>query len=355
MKIAGINFDHFHMGDLLRMVFDHPGAEICGICDEDPERMTEAARNFSIPEARIFTDHRACIEETRPDLVILCPATAGHAEWVEKVAPLGVHILMEKPMAASLPDADRMIAAMKASGRRLAVNWPLVWYPAHRTAKRVIDEGLIGDPIEVHYYGGNRGPLYHVADKIEISEEEVQRRKPSSWFYKKDRGGGSLLDYLGYGVTLGTWLLDGKSPIEVTAVTDQPAGLEVDEHAVVIARYDCGLSKFETRWGTFTDPWIHQPQPKCGFVIVGTAGTISSFDGEPSIRVQTREKPAGYELPVDVIPAPHRNTVEHVVHCLQTGEPFIGPLTPEMSRVGQQIVDTAVISAAEKRTVSLVQ
>lgn len=355
MKIAGINFDHFHMGDLLRMVFDHPGAEICGICDEDPERMTEAARNFSIPEARIFTDHRACIEETRPDLVILCPATAGHAEWVEKVAPLGVHILMEKPMAASLSDADRMIAAMKASGRRLAVNWPLVWYPAHRTAKRVIDEGLIGDPIEVHYYGGNRGPLYHVADKIEISEEEVQRRKPSSWFYKKDRGGGSLLDYLGYGVTLGTWLLDGKSPIEVTAVTDQPAGLEVDEHAVVIARYDCGLSKFETRWGTFTDPWTHQPQPKCGFVIVGTEGTVSSFDGESSIRIQTREKPTGYEVPVDEIPAPHRNTVEHVVHCLQTGEPFIGPLTPEMSRTGQQIVDTAVISAAEKRTVPLVQ
>ncbi|MGE0102423.1 MAG: Gfo/Idh/MocA family protein [Blastocatellales bacterium] len=355
MKIAGINFDHFHMGDLLRMVFDHPDVEICGICDEDPERMTEAARNFSIPEARIFTDHRACIEQTRPDLVILCPATAGHAEWVEKVAPLGVHILMEKPMAASLSDADRMIAAMKASGRRLAVNWPLVWYPAHRTAKRVIDEGLIGDPIEVHYYGGNRGPLYHVADKIEISEEEVQRRKPSSWFYKKDRGGGSLLDYLGYGVTLGTWLLDGKSPIEVTAVTDQPAGLEVDEHAVVIARYDCGLSKFETRWGTFTDPWTHQPQPKCGFVIVGTAGTVSSFDGEPSIRVQTRENPAGYEVPVDVIPAPHRNTVEHVVHCLRTGEPFIGPLTPEMSRTGQQIVDTAVISAAEKRTVQLVQ
>ena len=39
----------------------------------------------------------------------------------------------------------------------------------------------------------------------------------------------------------------------------------------VVARYDLGLSKFETRWGTFTDPWTHQPQPKCGFVVVGTA------------------------------------------------------------------------------------
>ena len=48
------------------------------------------------------------------------------------------------------------------------------------------------------------------------------------------------------------------------------------------------LSKFETRWGTFTDPWTLQPQPKCGFVIVGSEGTISSYDYEEVIRVQTR-------------------------------------------------------------------
>src|SRR4051812_41724113 len=41
-RIAGINFDHFHMGDLLRMVHDHPEAEIVGICDENSERMREA-------------------------------------------------------------------------------------------------------------------------------------------------------------------------------------------------------------------------------------------------------------------------------------------------------------------------
>lgn len=355
MKIAGINFDHFHMGDLLRMVFDHPTAEIVAICDEDPARMQSVADNFSVPSERIFTDHRACLEQIKPDIVILCPATAGHADWVEKIAPYGAHILMEKPMAASISDANRMIRAMSSTGKLLAINWPLVWYPAHRTAKRLIDDGMIGDPIEVHYYGGNRGPLYHVADKIEISEEEVQRRKPSSWFYRKQSGGGSLLDYLGYGVTLGTWLMNGKSPIEVTAVIDQPAGLEVDEHCITVARYDCGLSKFETRWGTFTDPWTHQPQPKCGFVVVGAAGTVSSYDGEPSIRVQTKSRPAGYDIPVDEINSPHRNPVEHLIHCLESGESLIGPLTSEMSLTGQQIVDTAVISAVEKRTVTLVR
>ena len=51
-------------------------------------------------------------------------------------------------------------------------------------------------------------------------------------------------------------------------------GLEVDEHSVSVVRYARGLSTFETRWGTFTDPWTHQPQPKCGFVLKGTDGTI---------------------------------------------------------------------------------
>ncbi|MBO0723688.1 MAG: Gfo/Idh/MocA family oxidoreductase [Blastocatellia bacterium] len=352
MKIVGINFDHFHMGDLLRMAHEHPRAEIAAICDEDPARMQEAMRNFAIPPDRIFTDYRRCLESARPDIAILCPATARHAEYVEKVAPYGVHILIEKPMADSLAEADAMIRAVQAAGRTLAVNWPLAWYPAHRTAKRLIDEGAIGEVIEVHFYDGNRGPLYHVADKAEVSEEEVQRRKPGSWFYQRASGGGSLRDYLGYGATLGTWFHNGKSPIEITTVADEPPGLEVDEHSITIARYDTGLSRFETRWGTFTDPWTHQPQPKCGFIIVGNEGTISSYDFEPVVRLQTRSERAGKELPVDILEAPHRNPVEHFVHHLETGEPLLGPLTAETSRIGQQIVDAAIASARAKQTVS---
>ena len=355
MRVAGINFDHFHMGDLLRMVANHPEAEIVGICDEARPRMAEAIANFGLAEEQVFTDYRECLERTRPDLVILCPATAGHADWVERVAPFGVHILMEKPMAATLADADAMIAAMAPTGRQLAINWPLVWSRPHRTAKRLCDEGLIGEVIEVHYYGGNRGPLYHGADKIEVTEEEVTRRKPESWFYKKALGGGSLLDYLGYGTTLGTWFHNGRAPLEVMTMVDEPAGLEVDEHSITIARYATGLSKFETRWGTFTDPWTNQPQPKCGFVIVGRAGTIASYDHEPEIRVQTRANRPGYTVPIDTLDAPHRNPIEHFIHSLRTGAPLIGPLTLEMSRLGQQIVDTAVASAAQKRALPLLE
>lgn len=350
-RIAAVNFDHFHMGDLLRMAWEHSAAEIVGICDARPARMQQAIANFQIPAERVFTDYVQCLEVTRPDLVILCPATAEHALWTERVASFDVHVLIEKPFAATLADADRMRAALRATGRQLAINWPLRWYPTHATAYRLIAEGRIGDVTEVHYYDGNRGPLWHGADKI--AREPTAQEKESSWFYRRASGGGSLLDYLAYGTTLATWYHANRKPLEVICMIDQPAGLEVDEHSITVARYAVGLSKFETRWGTFTDPWTHQPQPKCGFVIRGTEGTISSYDFEPTVRLQTRDRPQGQTLPVDRPVAPAIDPVQYFLHCLETDQPIDGPLSPEVSRIGQQMVDTAFLSAQQKRALPL--
>lgn len=348
-KIAGINFDHMHMGDLLRQVHECPDAEIVGISDEKAERMGDAIANFGIPSDRVFTDFRRCLEATKPDLVILCPATAHHAKWVKLVAPFRTHILVEKPFAATLAQADAMVAAVTATKKQLIINWPLRWYPCHVTAKRLVDEGRIGKIMEVHYYDGNRGPLRHGAGKV----ESKPGKKAASWFYQKSAGGGSLLDYLGYGATLGTWFMDGRTPLDITAAVDLPKGLQVDEHSIVIARYESGLSKFETRWGTFTDPWHLQPQPKCGFVLVGTKGTIATYDYEPTIRIQTADCPEGKIIPVDVLKSPDHAPIPHVIHCLSNRLKITGPLSPRIARIGQQIVDTAIESARLGRTVKL--
>ncbi|MEM9660395.1 MAG: gfo/Idh/MocA family oxidoreductase, partial [Planctomycetota bacterium] len=247
-----------------------------------------------------------------------------------------------------------MIAAARNADKTLAINWPLAWYRSHRTAKRLIDAGTIGDVINVHYYDGNRGPAHHKMDKIEVSGEELLREKQRSWFYRKEAGGGSLLDYLGYGVALGAWFDGGAKPREVTCVVDQPKGLEVDEHSVTVCSYERGLSKFETRWGTFTDPWTSQPQPKCGFVICGAHGTISSYDYDAFVRVQTHHRPEGYEVAADPLTPPTTDPISYFIHCLAVGEPITGPLSPEISRISQQVVDTAYRSAAEKRTLPLI-
>ncbi len=353
-RIAGISFDHMHMGDLLREVHDHPDAEIAGSLDPDRAKMQSAVEASGIPEAKVFTDFDSCMEATKPDLVLLCAATADHATYTERLAPYGAHLFVEKPFAASVEDARRMLAAMEGTGRQMAINWPLAWVPSHVTAKRLIDEGMIGDLIEVHFYDGNRGPLHHLADKVEVSPEEVERQKPDSWWYKKAAGGGSLLDYLGYGATLGTWYMGGEAPLEVTCTVDEAPGIEVDQHAIAVCRYARGLSKMETRWGTFTDPWVIQPQPKCGFVFVGSDGTISSYDYADHVTVQTRAQPEPHPIPADPLPEGRRSAIEYVLGCIERGEAVSGPLDPALCLTAQRIVDTAARSAAEKRTLELI-
>ncbi|NND20774.1 MAG: Gfo/Idh/MocA family oxidoreductase [Silicimonas sp.] len=353
-RIVGISFDHMHMGDLLRMVDEHPDAEIAGLFDPDLSKMESAAETFAVPQNRLFTDFDACMADGPYDMAILCAATADHARYTERLAAHGVHVFVEKPFAASVDDARRMIAAMKDTGKQLVINWPLRWVESHVTAERLIDEGAIGELIEVHFYDGNRGPLYHLADKVEVSPEEVERQKPSSWWYKKSSGGGALLDYLGYGATLGTWYMDGEAPLEVTCVVDETPGIEVDQHAIAVCRYAGGLSKMETRWGTFTDPWTTQPQPTCGFTFVGTHGTIASPDYASEVTVQTRERPEIHAIAADPLPEGERNAIEYVLGRIASGEPVEGPLDPGFCLTAQRIVDTAIRSAAEKRTLDLI-
>lgn len=353
-RIVGISFDHMHMGDLLRMVHDHPDAEIVGLFDRDRSRMGAAVARFGLTADQVFTDLDDCMTTTQPDMAILCAATGDHAAYTKRLAAYGVHVFVEKPFAASVSDARAMMAAMAPTGKMLAINWPLAWVASHVTAKRLIDNGLIGDLNEIHFYGGNRGPLFHLADKVEVSRAEVERQKPGSWWYKRDAGGGSLLDYLGYGATLGTWYMNGDAPVEVTCVVDETPGIEVDQHSITICRYARGLSKMETRWGTFTDPWVTQPQPKCGFVLVGSEGTIASWDYSDHVMVQTRAQPEPTPLAADPLLAGRRNGIEYMLECIARHQPVTGPLDPDLCLTAQRIIDTAVLAAGQKRTLALV-
>lgn len=351
--VAGINFAHFHMGDNLNIVANNPDTEIVGVCDEDQESSTlgleDTANEFGLEDDQVFTDHVACLEETEPDIVILCPSPADHVEWVEKVAPYGVHVILEKGTALTEDGYDRMLEAMEEGGGTLITNWPLAWYRSHRTTKRLIDEGTIGDVLEVHYYDGNEGSgrftkvEYTDAGEMHFAGEDMQETDASTWWHQEEAGGGSLVDYLGYGANLATWFRDGELPIEVTTETFEPEWSEVDTQSVTVARYEGkGLSKFETNWGTFTDPWVTQPQPKCGFVVTGTDGTISSWDYEETVHVQTADDKEGFDVEVDELEEPIRDQVEYLVHCLDKNKDVeFAPLSPYHCRESNRIVVAA--------------
>jgi glucose-fructose oxidoreductase len=348
-RLAGFCFDHMHMGDLLGKALRTDAYEIVGVYDTQPERMAEVCTDLGIAAELQYADWELLIEQTAPEVAVVCSTTAEHALWVERLAARGIHVLLEKPFAVSGDEAQKCIDAASSGHVLLAVNWPLAWYASHRTTQRLISEGAIGDVIEVHYYDGNRGPQFHVHDKKEIDGEgDVSR----AWWFSRAAGGGSLLDYLGYGVTLATWFRGGELPSEVTAVSHIPEGFEVDMQSIVIARYATGLSSFHTRWGTFTDPWTHQPQPFCGFVVVGTEGTIMSRDYAEVVTMQTREHPAGIDIPVDEFSAGD-DILALLDAAITAGETVEGPCGPQISFGGQLIVDAAIASTDTRTPVAL--
>ena len=332
LRVVGANFDQMHMNTNLEWVVDHPGTELVGVCDESPATSTgsvqRAVDQLSIPSDRVYDDLDRCLETLAPDVVIGCPRNADHAAFVERVAPYDLAIALEKPLAMTLADADRMLAAIAESDGRLFVNWPVLWDPVKHTVKRLVREGTVGDVLEVQYYGGNAGAP-----------------PDESWFYDAGAGGGSLLDYLCYGATFATWFRDGDLPTAVTAETYTPPELEIDVQSTTVCRYETGLSTFHTSWRMVTNPWETQPQPAKGYEIVGTRGSISTRERSAPIRVQTRERPEGYGVEPDALASRFENLAAYLVDRLETGAEPEGPADPAFCREAHRIIETARRSA----------
>jgi predicted dehydrogenase len=352
-KFAVIGFDHMHAGDFVNKIVGSRNADLVGVWDSEPARLERVSDDLGIPVKHRFRRFDELIGSTGVEIAAVCSTTKDHPRWVRRLADSGVHVILEKPFATSLAEADEMISAASEAGLLLAINWPLAWYPPHRTTQRLISEGVVGQVREIHYYDGNRGPLRHVHGKREVDASLDAAARRATWWYQAENGGGSLLDYLGYGATLSTWFRGGELPTTITAQVHVAPGDEVDEQSVVIAGFPTGLSTFQTRWGTFTDPWTHQPQPRCGFVVVGGEGTISSFDYQDHVTLQTADHPDGIRIPVDDLAPESANCVDHVASVLSRGAALSGPLSVEISRAGQQIVDSARESARIGRTVDL--
>jgi glucose-fructose oxidoreductase len=332
-RFAAADFDQMHLNTNVEWVLDHPDASLVGICDENPATstgsMVDVVAKHGVPDDRVFDDIDSCIEATEPDVVLGAPNNAAHADFVERVAAHDVHLAIEKPFARSIEQADRMLRAVD-DDQLFVVNWPSTWDPVMHTVKRLVEEGVVGDVIEVQYYGGNAGAP-----------------PEDSWFYSADHGGGSLLDYLGYGATFSTWFRDGELPRSVGTRTHVPEDMEVDVQSASVCEYDDGLSTLQTSWRMFTHPWDHETAPPKGYEISGTGGTITTRQHDAPIVVQTAENPEGRAVEPDDLDDRFQNLVHYLVDCLETGRDPSGPSDPAFCRHAQRLIETAQRSAAD--------
>jgi predicted dehydrogenase len=123
-----------------------PNTQLVGMSDIDGER---GAKRATEANCRFFADHRVLLAELRPDVVVICTPHPFHTDLTLDALAAGAHVLVEKPMAVEVAEADQMIAAAEAAGRILAVNFQQRFLPAVEHARTLVDSGALGSLVRV--------------------------------------------------------------------------------------------------------------------------------------------------------------------------------------------------------------
>ncbi len=138
---AGIAATH------LEAIAATPGALLVGLSDLSAERVGPRAAAAGVPA---FGDHHAMLDELRPDLAVICTPHPSHAALARDCFAAGAHVLVEKPLAVSVGEADAMIADAQAAGRTLAVAFQQRFRPEIERARALVQSGELGDLVRVH-------------------------------------------------------------------------------------------------------------------------------------------------------------------------------------------------------------
>ncbi len=136
IRIAAAGVGRLGMLHAQNLAHHVPGAELAVIVDVDEEA---ARRAGTLCGVTYTTDYAAVLADESIVAVEICTATDSHAEMIEAAARAGKHIFCEKPIALSLADADRAIAATEKAGVMLQIGFMRRYDPSYREAKRLID------------------------------------------------------------------------------------------------------------------------------------------------------------------------------------------------------------------------
>ena len=335
LRLAVLGLTHDHVWGNLSELRRVKGAQLVAAADPHAPLRTRAKREFA---CATYADARALLERERPDAVLIFSDNAAHVPLAELAAQHGAHILLEKPMAADLRGAERILAATRRPRVRLMVNWPVAWWPQLQHAVRLAADGSIGDLWQVKYRAAHAGP-----------REMGCSRYFWEWLYDARRnGGGAFIDYCCYGVMLARALL-GR-PGRVTGVAERllKRTLRAEDNGLLAMHYPHALALAEASWTQVGDLSSYFT------FIYGTRGTLLVEPGEKGrLLLATAKAPAGKVVKAPKPPAHLRSASAHFVHALRTGAPFHLLCDAAVGRDTQAILEAGMRSARRRAAVTI--
>lgn len=261
------------------------------------------------------------------DAVVVCTPNHLHAPVAIAAAEGGKHVLVEKPMATTLADADEMIAAAATAGVVLVPAQNVRFAAPFVAACDAVARGDVGDLVAVRAAFGHAGPDAWAPE--------------ATWFRDPERAsGGALLD-LGVHVADLLRAVAGDEVVEVAAMVDRPAPGAIDEAAQVLVRFAGGAT------GAFHVSWQARPGPDHQLTIFGTKGTLH-LDGATPLTLRRSTGDAPEVLAVgDAVPEP----VAGFLRAAQGDGP--PPVTAADGRAALAIVVAAYEAARTGTTVAV--
>ena len=350
-RLGVLGFAHMHVRDLMEPFTALPNVEWVACADTVPSVPTTAQKPASRPAnmryaqertgiSRVYADYHEMLDQEELDIVIFCPENAQHGEVAEALAAKGIHMVTEKPMAATLSEALRMARAARANDVTLIVNWPIAWAPGVRKMKSLIDAGEIGDLCEVKWRNGSSmGPLSYSVGADAWTDSE----KGAEWWHHAAAGGGALFDYCSYGACLSRWLI-GEPAVAAIAMKANIASHygDADDNAVITVRFPRSLAVLEGTWTSLS------PGPDASMIAYGTEGTMVAGRGD--VRIYTTRSYYALEpdrvIEAEPLPEGRATLAEEFIHHLETGEPLHPTLQLDFNLEAMAILDAGVRSAA---------
>jgi predicted dehydrogenase len=336
VRIGVLGMTHDHVWGNLADLKGSSLGELVAAADPNEELLAKAQNEYGCPT--VYEDYEELLEESELDAVYIFGDNATGADLTELAADYGLHVLIEKPMAANLDGANRMLAAARQAEITLMINWPFAWWPQLQKAFSMAKAGEIGQLFQTKYRSAHAGPK-----ELGCSPYFY------GWLYDGNlNGAGALMDYCCYGAALARYVLG--QPSRVTGVMGHCLKdyITLDDNAVIVMQWPRAIAITEASWtqiGHLTSYFA---------TIYGSEGTLHVEPGKNGrLLLATREHEDGIEVPVDPLPSELSSATNYFLHCIHHGKPVEGLCSAEVSRDAQEILEAGILSATQGEAISL--
>ncbi len=200
LGVALVGLGGYSTGQLAPALQQTKRCRLAGIVTGTPAKAAQWKQQYNIPDKNIY-DYKTfdrIIDNPAIDIVYVVLPNALHAEYVVRAAQAGKHVICEKPLATSVADARRMVAAVQKAGKKFSVGYRLHFEPHNREMMRLGQQQVFG-------------PVRHLA-----ADNGFKVNNPSWRVNRALSGGGPLMD-MGIYCVQGCLYTKGQVPVSVTA------------------------------------------------------------------------------------------------------------------------------------------